>query len=151
MAKTRTQTKRKARSGSSGRNAKKSKKSPTKADPLVEELIQKAREAGNEDKFVDEVMDDERFTKAVIARAQNKDNVSSKEIGLRSLFQLYHPSSPPSTPKTPKKKAAKKSKKKSSKFTTMETGLVLSFLSTRRQNAPIVAICYGAIYWACLV
>ena len=61
-------------------------------------------------------MDDERFTKAVIARAQNKDNVSSKEIGLRSLFQLYHPSSPPSTPKTPKKKAAKKSKKKSSKF-----------------------------------
>ena len=67
MAKTRTQTKRKARSGSSGRNAKKIK--AEREAGLVEELQQKTEEAGNEDKFVDEVMDDERFTKAVIAAA----------------------------------------------------------------------------------
>ncbi len=119
MAKTRTQTKRKARSGSSGRNAKKSKKSPTKADPLVEELIQKAKQAKNKDDFVEETLKAKRFTKVVIAAAQDKEHVQNRPTGARSLFEYYYeplsktPSRPPAKKK---KKAAKKSKKKSSKL-----------------------------------
>ena len=61
MAKTRS-NKRPAQSGSSGRNAKKIK--AEREAGLVEELQQKTEEAGNEDKFVDEVMDDRALYKS---------------------------------------------------------------------------------------
>ena len=82
MAKTRS-NKRPAQSGSSGRNAKKIK--AEREAGLVEELQQKTEEAENEDKFVEEVIADDRFKKR-LSRLLNTRTMSEQTNRGTSAF-----------------------------------------------------------------